>query len=73
MSAPAQNAALRPQKIGGRLLLRREAETRKSTGAAVVGWLKTTYCPIIQEDPTPALAFMACVLGVMFGILFVMT
>jgi hypothetical protein len=46
---------------------------RKSTGAAVAAWLRTTYRPVIEEDPTPALVFMACFFAVMFGILFLMT
>ena len=40
------------------------------TDAAVAAWLGTTYRPFFEENPTPAFAFMACFLGVMFGILF---
>ena len=46
---------------------------QKSTGAAVIGWLRMTYRPVIEEDSTPALVFMACFFAVMFGILFLMT
>jgi hypothetical protein len=74
MRTSAQNAVLAPQKVGGRLSLRvDQIEMRRSTGAAVAAWLRTTYRPIIEEDPTPALVFMACFFAVMSGILFVMT
>jgi hypothetical protein len=74
MSASAQNAASRPRKLGGRHSLSGgQNDLRKSTGAAVAVWLRTTYRPVIEENPAPAFAFMACFLGVMFGILFLMT
>ena len=74
MSASPQNAVSRPRKLGGRHSLSGDQnEPRKSTGAAVAAWLRTTYRPVFQENPTPAFAFMACFLGVMFGILFLMT
>jgi hypothetical protein len=74
MTASVQNAASRRQQVGGQLSLSGDqSELRKSTGAAVAAWLRTTYRPIIEENPTPAFAFMACFLGVMFGILFLMT
>jgi hypothetical protein len=74
MSASVQNAASRPRKLGGRHALSGDQiEMRKSTGGALTGWLGTTYRPIIGENPTPAFAFMACFLGVMFDILFLMT
>jgi hypothetical protein len=73
MSASVQNAASRRQKVGGRHSQSGDQiEMRKSTGGALTGWLRTTYRPIIEQNPTPAFVFMACFLGVMFGILFLM-
>jgi len=74
MTASAQNAASRPRKLGGRHSPSGDqTELEKSTGAAVAAWLRTTYRPVIAENPTPAFAFMACFFAVMFGILFLMT
>ena len=74
MSTLVQNAALGPQKVGGGFLRSSDqTETRKSTGAAVARWLKTTYRPVTEESPTPAFVFMAGFLSIMFGILFLMT
>jgi hypothetical protein len=42
----------------------------KLSGAAAAAWLTTTYRPVLQENPTPALVFVICFLAVMFGILF---
>jgi hypothetical protein len=62
------------RKLGGRHSLSGDQnELRKSTGAAVAAWLRKTYRPVFEENPTPAFAFMACFLAVMFGILFLMT
>jgi hypothetical protein len=66
MTTSVQNAVSQPQKIGGRLSLRvDQIEMRKSTGAALAAWLRTTYRPVIEEDPTPAFVFMACFFAVM--------
>ena len=46
---------------------------RKSAGAAVAAWLNTTYLPVIEQNPLPASGFTACFLGIMLGILFLMT
>jgi hypothetical protein len=74
MTASVHNAASRRREVGGRLSLSGDqSELRKSTGAAVAAWLRTTYRPVIEENPAPAFVFMACFLGVMFGILFLMT
>jgi hypothetical protein len=74
MTGSVQNAASRRRKFGGRHSLSGDQnDLGKSTGAAVAAWLRTTYRPVIEENPTPAFAFMACFLGVMFGILFLMT
>jgi hypothetical protein len=74
MTGSVQNAASRRRKLGGRHSLSGDQnELRKSTGAAVGAWLRTTYRPVIEENLSPAFAFMACFLGVMFGILFLMT
>ena len=74
MTASVHNAASRRREVGGRLSLSGDqTELKKSTGAAVAARLRTTYRPVIEENPTPAFAFMACFLGVMFGILFLMT
>ena len=43
---------------------------QKAPARALAAWLSTTYRPIIEQDPKPALGFMACFLAVMFGILF---
>jgi hypothetical protein len=74
MSASVQNAASRGQKVGGRLSLSGDQnEPQKSTGAAVAAWLRTTYRPVIEENPIPAFVFMVCFLGTMLGILFLTT
>jgi len=74
MSASTQNAASRPRKLGGRHSLKGDqTELKKSTGAAVAAWLRTTYRPVIEENPIPAFVFMVCFLGTMLGILFLMT
>jgi hypothetical protein len=73
MTALVRNATSRRQKVGDRLPLSGGQKLRKSTGAAVAAWLRTTYRPVFQENPTPAFVFMACFLGIMFGILFLMT
>jgi hypothetical protein len=62
------------QRVGGRPPISgAQNELRKSAGGAVAGWLRTTYRAVFQENPMPAFAFMACFLGIMFGILFLMT
>jgi hypothetical protein len=74
MSASAPNAASRPGKVAAQHSLSgNENEMRKSAGAAVVAWLKTTYRPLVEQNPLPALGFTACFLGIMLGILFLMT
>lgn len=74
MSASAPNAASPPGKNAAqRSLSGNENEMRKSAGTAVVAWLKTTYRPVVEQNPLPALGFTACFLGIMLGILFLMT
>jgi len=46
---------------------------RKSAGAAAAAWLNTTHLPVIEQNPLPASGFTACFLGIMLGILFLMT
>jgi hypothetical protein len=71
MTALVRNATSRRQKIGDRPSLSGgQNELRKSAGGAVAAWLRTTYRLVFQENPTPAFAFMACFLGIMFDILF---
>ena len=71
MSASAPNAASRSGKVAGRPSLSGDENgMRKSAGAAVAGWLKTTYRPVVEQNPMPALGFMVCFLGIMLGILF---
>jgi len=45
---------------------------RNSRGGAVAAWLRETHRPVIEQNPAPALAFMACFFGIMFGILYLM-
>ena len=52
-----------------RAVTRKECGTR---GGAVAAWLRETYRPVIEQNPAPALAFMACFFGIMFGILYLM-
>jgi hypothetical protein len=74
MTASVQNAASRRQKVDGQLSLNGDQnEPRESTSAAVAAWLRTTYRPVIEENPIPAFVFMVCFLGTMLGILFLMT
>jgi hypothetical protein len=73
MSALVQNATPQPEKVGSRHPVSGDHnEMRKSPGAAVTAWLRRTYRPVIEQDPTPALVYMACFFGIMFGILFLM-
>jgi hypothetical protein len=60
MSAAAPNTASRPDE-------------GKSAGAAVAAWLRATYRPVIEQNPLPAFGFTACLLGIMLGILFLIT
>jgi len=74
MSTSAPNAASRPDEVVGRPLLSGDQNgMRKSAGAAVVAWLKTTYRPVIEQNPMPAVGFMVCFLGIMLGLLFLTT
>ena len=71
MSASAPNAAARPDEVVDRPSISGDQNgMRKSTAAAVAAWLKTTYRPVIEQNPMPALGFTACFLGIMLGILF---
>jgi hypothetical protein len=70
MSA-APNPELRVQKPISRVSPSgNSTAVRKAPGRVLAAWLRTTYRPIIEQDPKPALGFMACFLGVMFGTLF---
>ena len=74
MTALVRNAASVRQKVSDRPPLSGgQNELKKSVGGAVAAWLRTTYRPVFQENPAPAFAFMACFLGIMFGILFLIT
>jgi hypothetical protein len=74
MSASAPNAASRSGKVVGRPSLSGDLNgMRKSAGAAVAAWLKTTYRRVIEQNPLPALGFTACFLETMLGILFLIT
>ena len=68
MSAAAPNAASRTQPS----LSGNQKGMRNSRVGAVPAWLRETYRPVIAQNPTPALAFMACFFGIMFGILLLM-
>ena len=68
MSAAAPNAASRAQPS----LSGNQKGIRNSRVGAVAAWLRETYRPVIVQNPTPALAFMACFFGIMFGILLLM-
>jgi len=71
MSTWLPNAASRPRKAVSRFSPRRDRDGMwKLSGAAAAAWLTTTYRPVLQENPTPALVFVICFLAVMFGILF---
>jgi hypothetical protein len=71
MTAWFPNAAPRPRKAVRRFSPSRDRDGMwKLSGAAVAAWLKTTYRPVLQENPTPALVFAICFLAVMFGMLF---
>ena len=71
MSAWLPNAASRPRKAVSRFSPSRDRDGMwKLSGAAAAAWLRTTYRPVLQENPTPALVFMMCFLAVMVGILF---
>jgi hypothetical protein len=71
MSAWLSNAALRPRKAVRPFSPSRDRGGMwKLSGAAAAAWLRTTYRPVLQENPTPALVFAMCFLAVVFGILF---